>query len=395
MNNKLDGVAGDNYSSENGEGPRRDIMNFEVKTITKLPALIDAMIERDKTLIRKIFDISESKGTIIYPEDPVVIRGYGVREEVEEQKIIKITNKITYECSLFNELRSRRPFQTKEQIELNHEIERTDGCIFCLPKAYYVTSGDTFLESGRIKKKTCFTASNPAKYDGYHGLVIFNDHNPYYFVNFQDFLSCSIEWAKNAQKKDVNAIYFFFMWNCLWKAGGSIIHGHTQMSLSKGKHYGKIEFLLQAANSYGKNYFKDIYNVHRILGLGFKVNSVKLMAYLTPIKEKEILMMAESIDDLCAVIPRVLECLYHRLGVRSFNLALICSPSAIFDEIDEKERERWKGFPIMVRIVDRGSLNNRTTDIGAMELYAASVISSDPYIIVRELETAFDIVNDK
>ena len=83
------------------------------------------------------------------------------------------------------------------------------------------------------------------------------------------------------------------------------------------------------------------------------------------------------------------------INVRSFNLALICSPSAIFDEIDEGEKKRWNGFPVMVRILDRGDLNNRTNDIGAMELYAASVISSDPYVVARELKAVFDIDNDK
>jgi hypothetical protein len=366
-------------------------MNYLAETITKLPALIDALPEKDKSLINKIFYISESTGALIYPENPEVITGYGPREQVEKQNVIKITNKVTYESSLFNELRSRRPFQTYTQIELDPELRKTDGCIFCMPKAYSVTSEDIFIESGRIKKETCFTASNPGKYDGYHGLVIFNDHDPYSFANFRDYLNCSIEWAKDARKNDRDAIYFFFMWNCLWKAGGSIIHGHTQMSLGKGMHYGKIEYLLKAANGYGENYFEAIYKVHELLGLGFKTNNVKIMAYLTPIKEKEVLIIAERIDDLVTVIPKVLECFYHQLSVRSFNLALICSPSSVFDEIDEKEMERWEGFPVMVRIVDRGDLNNRTTDFGAMELYAASVISSDPYIVARELKSAFNV----
>jgi len=316
-------------------------MNQGEKSITELPELIDALSDRDRSLINSIFDVRESQGTLIYPEDPAVIDGYGPRERVERQKILKITNKITYESSLFNELRSRRPFQTMEKMDLDHEIKKTDGCIFCRPRAYFVTSTDSFLESGRIEMNTCFTASNPGKYDGYHGLVIFNDHNPYSFENFKDYLSCSIKWAKNAQKNDREAIYFFFMWNCLWKAGGSIIHGHTQMSLGKGMHYGKIEHLLKAANSYGhgRNYFDDLYDAHELLGLGLRIDNVKLMAYLTPIKEKEVVLISETLDDLNDIVPEVLSCFYSRLGVKSFNLALICPPSAIFDGIDDLEKE--------------------------------------------------------
>ena len=370
-------------------------MNKNANKIINLIKIIDTLSEKDKNLIAKIVKIQLAEGSLIYPTDPEVIKSYGPRDQVECQKIIKITNRITYECSLFNELRSKRPFQTKEPIELEDKLKKTEDCIFCIPKAYYVTSEDTFLESGRIKKNSCFTASNPGKYDGYHSLVIFNDHNPYNFSNFQDYLTCSIEWAQKAHEKDKSAIYFFFMWNCLWKAGGSIVHGHNQMSLGKGMHYGKIEYLLNAANSYEGNYFEDIYNTHELLGLGFKLGKVKIMAYLTPIKEKEVFIIAETIDDLRNTIPKVLECFYSRLNVRSFNLALICSPSAIFNEIDEGEKNRWNGFPVIVRILDRGDLNNRTNDIGAMELYAASVISSDPYVVARGLKAVFDIDNDK
>jgi len=39
----------------------------------------------------------------------------------------------------------------------------------------------------------------------------------------------------------------------------------------------------------------------------------------------------------------------------------------------------------MARIVDRGDPSIRTADIGAMELYASSVVSSDPFRIAESL----------
>ncbi len=44
------------------------------------------------------------------------------------------------------------------------------------------------------------------------------------------------------------------------------------------------------------------------------------------------------------------------------------------------------GFPVMVRIVDRGDPTARTADFGAMELYAASIVSSDPLKLAVALE---------
>jgi hypothetical protein len=39
----------------------------------------------------------------------------------------------------------------------------------------------------------------------------------------------------------------------------------------------------------------------------------------------------------------------------------------------------------MVRFLDRGDPMNKTADIGAMELYASSVISSDPFQVAAVL----------
>ena len=64
----------------------------------------------------------------------------------------------------------------------------------------------------------------------------------------------------------------------------------------------------------------------------------------------------------------VLACYRDRLGVSSFNLVLYRPPLA-------PTHESWDGFPIMVRIVDRGDPTTRTNDFGGMELYAASVVS--------------------
>jgi hypothetical protein len=43
----------------------------------------------------------------------------------------------------------------------------------------------------------------------------------------------------------------------------------------------------------------------------------------------------------------------------------------------------------MARIVDRGDPLNRTADIGAMELYAASVIGTDPFFVADVLKKRF------
>jgi hypothetical protein len=48
-------------------------------------------------------------------------------------------------------------------------------------------------------------------------------------------------------------------------------------------------------------------------------------------------------------------------------------------------QEDWADFLTVVYIVDRGDPSNRTSDMGGMELYAASVVASDPFRVAEAL----------
>ena len=78
----------------------------------------------------------------------------------------------------------------------------------------------------------------------------------------------------------------------------------------------------------------------------------------------------------------MLDCYLHQLGVTCFNVVLYVPPLAAVPE-------DWSGFPVIARIVDRGALHNKTADMGAMELYASSVVSCDPFQLVGYLRAAF------
>jgi hypothetical protein len=175
------------------------------------------------------------------------------------------------------------------------------------------------------------------------------------------------------------------MWNCLWRAGGSIIHGHAQVIATRGAHYPKVEHLRRAAAAYraehGSDYFDDLYRVHDSLGLSIPAeNGVRTFASLFPIKEKELIVIGRSAEDdsFQRTVGALLEGYVRALGVQTFNVAFYMPPLASVDE-------DWSGFPIVVHLVDRGSPANRTSDIGAMELYAASVVASDPFQVADRL----------
>jgi len=115
---------------------------------------------------------------------------------------------------------------------------------------------------------------------------------------------------------------------------------------------------------------------------------VRIIAHLTPFKDNEVILMAEELNlSLKERIYEVLACFRDIVGVTSFNLSLVTPPLA-------ETEEGWEGFPVMVRLIDRGDLDSRASDIGAMEIYASSVVSSDPLQLACELREYLQVEED-
>jgi len=316
---------------------------------------------------------------------PWVEGRFGSVGAVEEQRVVRVTDRVTLEGALFNELRASRPFEAREATDVRAEIEATRGDPFCDPERG--TPEDVF---GRVRGRRSVTASNVAKYDGFHGVVVFDEHDPLEITpeSVDDLVGTALRWLRRAREADAEAVYPFLMWNCLWRAGGSVIHGHAQTTATRGSHYPKVERLRRAALAYraehGTSYFDDLHRAHGALGLAFDGGGAEAQGFasLTPVKEKEVVLLAPDAGaPLRRLLAGVLAGYRDRLGVSSFNVAFYLPPEV-------PTGEDWSGFPVVVRVVDRGDPANRTSDIGAMELYAASVVASDPFRVAEALRGA-------
>ncbi len=357
------------------------------RKITDLPDLISALPPEDRAVAKRIFDVRATTGRLDPPEamNAWIEKSFGSVEAVIEQRIVKVTNRVTLEGTLFNGLRASRPLDTGVNVDLEREIEATAGDPFC--RSEEGTPADVF---GRVSGEHAITASNVAKYDGFHGVIVFDDHNPLHLTpeKVSDYVSVGLEWGREALEADPEARYPFLMWNCLWRAGGSIIHGHAQVTATRGTHYPTVERLRRAAAAYkaehGSDYFDDLHRVHSSLGLGIPAEEgVRALASLFPIKEKELIVIAQNPkdDSLHRTVGSLLEGYVRSLGVQTFNVAFYMPPLG-------STEEDWSGFPTVVHLVDRGDPANRTSDIGAMELYAAPVVASDPFQVARVLRDA-------
>ena len=363
-------------------------------TITTLDKVVSALTPEDRRRFDRMYDWVSSEAVVL---PPPAMEGWianafkylaptkeGVLEAIRRQKIIHVMNKATCTATLFNAIRSQRPIEAKDATDLEKEIEGARAkCSFCKPLEQ--TPANTF---GRIgEKKTC---ANVAVYDGYHGLVIFEDHNPLRFRRAEfkadevgDMINTSRLWADKCHAESPDARFFFLMWNCLWKAGASIIHGHAQMTVGRKFHYGKVERLRRDALVYsrqtGADYFADFVGIHQSLGLAVKWGSVTALSNLVPAKEREIVLVTDRFDnpDLPQALWKALR-VYAAQDVKSYNLAVYMPPLGKVDP-------DWRGFPVMVYLVDRGDPGAKTADIGAMEMYASAVVSTDPFLVAEEM----------
>jgi hypothetical protein len=157
-----------------------------------------------------------------------------------------------------------------------------------------------------------------------------------------------------------------------------------QMTATRGAHYPKIEALRRQALAYdtiyARDYFDDLWLVHEALGLGVEIDGARVIASITPIKEREVVVLGRpgmNEASLADALARVIAA-YRSVGVLAYNMALYLPPLA-------PDGEDWRRFPPTARLVDRGDPGNKTSDIGAMELYAASVIATDPFRTVDAL----------
>jgi hypothetical protein len=368
-------------------------MTPESGAIADLTRLVMALPSTAREVVERLYEIVDTVGSLDQPSEEMrelfTSIGLGSIERVCTQRIVRVTNRHTHESALFNELRASRPMEMRSGSvdETRTKIEESAGesCDFCNRETR--TPVDSFIDGGRVRGEHAVTASNVAKYDGFHGVLVFDNHDPLAEINEEtlvDYFKTARRWADAAHAHDPEARYYFLLWNSLWRAGGSKIHGHMQMTVTRHSHYGRIEALRATTSAFraqGRDYFDDLIAAHDSLGLARQVNHAYLLASLTPIKEREIILVAPPGEDERALAQAIACALtaYRRHGVLSWNLALFVPPLA-------DDGADWTAFRTHARLVDRGDPINRTSDIGTMELYGASVVSTDPFALVAELD---------
>lgn len=361
--------------------------------IADLPQLIDALPADDRQRAQDLFQISFSTGRLVAPAElhEWLIAHFGSIEAAEQQWIVRVTDRWSLDGSLFSPLRGSRPRAGVTGGAFRRQVVETVGDEFC--HAETGTPADTW---GRVRGRRTITAANAAMYEGRHGVVIFDKHDPMAFDEelVVDLLDTGREWAERGRAEDPEASAYLLIWNAGPRAGGSIVHGHAQVTLGR-THYPHVERVRRAATAYadqtGRMYLPDLVAVHRALGLlAAESDGVSTVSTLTPVKERELLIIGQpGMDErdpaFAATVARTVVAYRDLLGVRAFNLALHRPP------IDSgvATADGWDAIPPVVHLVDRGDPDSHSSDIGAMELYAAAVVGADPFAVAHALREGF------
>ncbi|MCS6842345.1 MAG: hypothetical protein NZ699_11430 [Roseiflexus sp.] len=358
--------------------------------ITILPERIAALPAADCARCERLFFVQRVEGQTVIPHEMEawVAGNFGSLEQVRHQTIVRVVNRFTLEGTLFNPLRALRPAgKTISDAELNAWIDAELNHLDFFAQPLQATTADIF---GRIRGRFCVTASNIAKYDGWHGLVVFDEPHPLRFNRdqFADYLEVALRWLVAAHRHDPQAIYPMIAWNCLPRSGATIAHGHMQMSLAREMHYTRPELWRRAALQYGgiSHYFSDLIAVHADLGLLIAETSAgRMFAHLTPLRNREIVALLPYTADATLLAERLTSLIYPVLrtmidhhNVRSFNVGIALPP---FIDNDGA----WRDMPVIARFADRGPALGVRNDWGAMELFATGCVTVDPFEVAGAL----------
>ncbi|MGB4578983.1 MAG: hypothetical protein WBH94_04385 [Methanoculleus sp.] len=339
--------------------------------ITRLPGIVQELGPDMAGIFSRIYSWYIEPGHLVFPEamKEWVREKYG---DIETQQIVRVTNNLTSESTLFNSIRARRPVLTPRAKDVEDVQTLAEKGPFANPLEE--TPADTF---GRIAGDHWVTASNIAKYDYLHAVIIARDAGLRITTEPQiaDMVSVATRWCQDAHRADPRAIYPLLIWNFLWRAGASVVHTHAQILLTHRPYTAQVRIERVREDylcHYGTEYYDDLFRAHAAIGLGFTYRGAQVMAHLTPRKEHEVGIIAKLPHDLVPALAKVLEC-YQNIGVQSYNVAIYMPP------IGEEDL-------YIVWLVNRGDLRTRTSDIGGMELYAGTpVVSSDPFRLMEHL----------
>ncbi|MCL4139614.1 UNVERIFIED_CONTAM: hypothetical protein GTU68_026565, partial [Idotea baltica] len=239
--------------------------------------------------------------------------------------LVHVFNRLTYEQSVYNPVRSKRPSQSASGNvrsfvdKVNHETEKNcDLCSYARQTAVD--------ELGRHETAYTVRMSNSFKIERWHGMVITkNSHHPTNLSSgevlmlFED----AILWASQIQ--DMEPAYKFphLAWDTMYKSGASQIHPHVHVTVSPDHFYGLIERFRHVSRDYfqktRQSYFSSLIQVYSSIGLAVRYGSAVALPTIAGVGDMEVMLLSEEPSrDLYLLLYFVIKA-YHQLDILCYR----------------------------------------------------------------------------
>lgn len=375
--------------------------DLETATIFDLPDLVEQLPPDRKEVFGRFYRLQMTSAPMVYASEDAKKHVAGLfktsEENVSERRVLRITNFALKETSLWSLTRAGRPIratQDGDQMKAIHDASPTHDCDMCHSKER--APHEPYDEPESELTATC---ANAGPYESQHEMAVPKDvHRPLdlTIVHWKDMFRTGNQSLLEAYRHHPQAKFPGAVMNGYPRAGSSVLHPHYQTFLAEGEPYEKVDQLRESLVNYRDKHSyplldEMVYGLEE-LGLVHRIGSARIIFNLSPTKEKEVLIYTKTVDDrgnhlveydfmpnddFAEAVGSIHEFYRDELGATSFNIAVYMPPLA-----PDYERS-WIDFTAFGRVLERGSEKSRVADFGGMEIYFASVVSSDPLVLSR------------
>jgi hypothetical protein len=311
------------------------------------------------------------------------------REEVENQTVFIVRDRLSGHEVSINQLRTKRVARPEgeEPVTLIDKQRDENPCPWCSSDGYWQPDlwADDFgqvWEAETAGKRQFVAQSNWARLAPISGIALGNHeaHNVLRLslAQFKGMLDVAERYIERARKRKPKAQSFIVFMNGGPKAAASVWHAHMQIVGKEGdQHFAYPETI---ATRCGVDYWERVRDVHEELDLLVnRGDSGVAWVNVAPVRDRDITFASATISKGAELVYDLLQILIQK-GTNNFTLAAILSLEYVTRETSNKG---WKWPPVLWRLIDRGDMRVKHSDVGAMEFFGSCVVATDPFEVAK------------
>jgi len=373
----------------------------DLKTFLKKNAMSHEICRDVMNLMNSIYTIKTEYAKVNYPASfaekirKIFNNNEHLFSKALEQELYFALNKYTFEHTVYNPLRGRRPVQPPEvpvEQYLNETMESTSkSCDLC--NYQNMTAIDPL---GRMENRHAYSAANAFKFDQWHSMFMPRQHDitKLTFEQLKDVYTLAWKWIRAVHQQSPKHRFPTLLWDSLPHGGASQVHPHIHATVHSENYYGQFETIRYSSERYfrdyenvknhrNKNFFRSIQDIHMALNLTVSLNGLTVIVPITSRKEYDLIVLAENFDErVIRVIYQILQGYFNKLKQFSFSSCLYLPP------LSPNEGDRGV-TPVYFRIIPRGQVSSLLSEVSSLDLLSIYNVNKLPAELFAEIQSWF------